>query len=286
MPRSLIWTPSSGSPVDLNDRVHTFLLRGMIGHRMPPIDISSSELPSYQGSLLETKRYKERTLAIPWALLGDNYTDFSRRFRQITKQLTLSGGIGQLDFSMPDGSKRYIRGIFKDGLDGGDSKFGDNQVLKTVLTFLCFDPFFYDNTEITGVVTAGYTLLPFFPILPFLLAKAGTFSSDSIDNPGDWDAYPTWTVQGPGTTIIIENLTYGELLQVNVTLSDTDVLEIISAPDEKDVLLNGVSSMDLLSDDSQFFALRPGNNDIEFSATLPGASTEFGYTVRVPYFGV
>ncbi len=114
--------------------------------------------------------------------------------------------------------------------------------------------------------------------LTFPLTFNATFGSTAAPNTqvatniGTVSTKPVITVTGPVDTPVIQNVTQGSLLKVNVVLASGDTLTIDT--DARSVMLNGTASRrSSLSVDSTFWDLSPGANTIKYSAAAATAST-------------
>lgn len=81
---------------------------------------------------------------------------------------------------------------------------------------------------------------------------------DSIDN-----VYPVWEVKGPAVSPWLENVTAGVTFKYNGNITATQTLRIDML--NKTASLNGVNVLDHITDDSQWFYLKPGNNRIAYT---------------------
>lgn len=102
-------------------------------------------------------------------------------------------------------------------------------------------------------------------------------------NNGDLPVYPIGiTVYGPVTDPKITNVTTGEYIEFsNTTLSSgSDVLSIAYDKDSIAITMNGVNYLSRITNDSTYFKLRPGANQIQLS----GASVGSGAYLTCSYY--
>nr|WP_306283713.1 phage tail domain-containing protein [Streptomyces sp. Termitarium-T10T-6] len=120
----------------------------------------------------------------------------------------------------------------------------------------------------------------FFPILPLVVGDSQVLGSVTVDNDGDDDAYPVWTIKGPATTVTLTNVTTGQTLALTRTITGADTIVIDTRERQQTALLNGVTNLwPDLSDDSSLWPLETGVNDL--SLTVAGSTTDT--SVRMTY---
>jgi hypothetical protein len=139
---------------------------------------------------------------------------------------------GVLAVQRPDGSMRQISVLCTDGLDQPDASPDTDGVLWTTyaLTFEADDPFFEDSADTTlifaGSAGGGTGILP---LLPIDLGSATVIGDVIVTNDGTADAYPVWTVTGPGTPTFTNNTT-GRTFGLISALADEQVIRITTKP--------------------------------------------------------
>jgi hypothetical protein len=87
----------------------------------------------------------------------------------------------------------------------------------------------------------------------------------TVDNIGSADAYPVFTVEGPGTLVWLENITTGARLFLDLVLQDGETVVIDLRTGQKTIISDwsGNRIKDLLpNSDFATWRLRPGLNDI------------------------
>jgi hypothetical protein len=88
-------------------------------------------------------------------------------------------------------------------------------VLQEPLTFVAYDPIWYDPTTASVVVTGTSGSQLVFPItFPIVFDPDGVVFSTTINYVGNWNSYPIVTINGPYTSATIRNVSTG----VNVVL--------------------------------------------------------------------
>lgn len=129
------------------------------------------------------------------------------------------------------------------------------------------DPYLYASVARAvqlGSISNASLILP--AALPWTLgALAG--GQGTIANLGNADAYPIITVVGTCDTISVANLTTGESISVNASLSDSDtlVIDCSAGPDNtRGIYVNGVSRLALKTTPG-WIHCPPGDNLFSFS---------------------
>jgi hypothetical protein len=132
--------------------------------------------------------------------------------------------------------------------------------------FFCPDPNYYNN----NLQTATMAYLPptgrtYNRVYNLIYTPASNTISTTVNNIGWGTTYPTITLNGPIVDPTFSNLTTGNSLVFNCTLSSSDVLEIDLY--NKLVTLNGVSARNLLQSGT-WFGAPPGESIFTLSAPL------------------
>jgi phage-related protein len=132
------------------------------------------------------------------------------------------------------------------------------------LDIICNDWFFdYNNQQslTLQLATGGGFILPVD--VPIVFA-AGTGNVGTANNAGNVTAYPIITITGIATNPLIVNQTTSQYISFNLTMISTDTLVI--DPQNKTVLLNGVSALLYVQDGSSWWGIQPGNNTISYTS--------------------
>jgi hypothetical protein len=93
----------------------------------------------------------------------------------------------------------------------------------------------------------------------------------TVYNYGNTTTYPTITIVGGCTNPSITDQTTGQVLSFNTTLTASDVLTIDT--DTRQVLLNGLSARNLMSNSSSWFSFPSGGTTVSFIATASTIDT-------------
>ena len=145
------------------------------------------------------------------------------------------------------------------------------------------DPYWYDTADIVNTYVSGGTPPAFFPFFPLRLSSSSVFASPVVVNDGDVEAWPVWTIVGPGSAIVLRNLTVGSVLSLPVTLGVDEAVTIDTRPGVKTVRnSSGLSLFGSLTWDSALAALVKGPNTLalEMSGATPASSIMLSYRRR------
>jgi hypothetical protein len=145
---------------------------------------------------------------------------------------------------------------------------------RDIFQLFATDPRIYDNTETVKILTlpASYGTGLTWPLTwPLNWGPAGS-DSTFVNNQGNFNAPATFRIDGPVENPRIENLTLNRTLAIDITLSASQYLQIDA--DARTVLLNGTANRySLLTQQSAWWLLQPGSNEIRFRAAAPTAAT-------------
>jgi hypothetical protein len=148
------------------------------------------------------------------------------------------------------------------------------------------DPTIYSGTlsvastgQASPSTSTGAAVYPFN--YPIVYGSTLFTVSATCNNVGTIPVYPvTITVTGPVTNPRITNSATGEYIEVDVTLSGTDQLNIIYDKDTLNINKNGTSVINFLSSSSTLFKIHPGSTTI----ILSGQSVGTGAVAQVEFY--
>lgn len=196
-------------------------------------------------------------------------------------------GPGQLRITRPDGSARQIDCLYEAGWDSEDADLGIVQDV-AVVTLLCPTPEWRDVDEVT--VTNQYTSGSVSYYSPYLsVASSLALGQTTISNAGGVDAWPSWTITGPASSITATNHTTGESWTLNPNASAIghgdlvggETVTVVTDPSA----VTGPDGSDwygALGWGSVLWRLVPGDNEIEYNVTAAasGTSLTMAFTPR------
>lgn len=279
----VVFTNADGTQLDLNDRVNTFVLRGLRGVLLPPARQIEENVPLEPGGRVRHVQTESRDPGIPIFIQGNDQDDYLDRLASIADVLNPERGEGELKITRPDGTVRIAKcklmGGLRDRPVGGPS---GNEGGEFVLTFRAADPYWYAGSE-SSVVFSAASVGDFFPFFPMSLGSESVFSSETVSNPGSAETWPIWEITGPGENLLLRNLTSEKRFSMNYTLASGRVLTIDARPGKKSMILDtGVQLYFDVLDDKTMWPLLRGDNQIrvEFTNVDGNSSVNMRYTAR------
>lgn len=164
----------------------------------------------------------------------------------------LSGAEGEL---LANARVRAVKAVIDPDYTYGFIKASVNMFLP--------DPKYYTSTATTASLSPQPALGRTYDRTYNLVYGGGSIAtSTAIVNSGWATTYPTITITGPVISPTVGNVTTGQYLTVNTSLTNTDTL--IIDLDQKTVSLNGAYARNLLAGNSQWFGAPPGTSYFSF----------------------
>lgn len=284
MPR-VAFTDPAGAVTLFTDWENGWVLQpGARGLDMPAYAFTQDESPGIDGYDVRQVRAEGKEIALPisfWA--DDSRTAYLTRRRTLIRSLNPKRGPGTLTVTQPDGAARTIAAYYTAGLEGDESlDAAGARWCTTVLTFGCPSPYWL-GPEVTTEWKTG-TTGTFFPVLPLTVGDSNVLGSVTVDNDGDDNAYPVWTVTGPATSVTLTNTTTGDVLLLTRTITGTDTVVIDTRERRQTAVLNDVTNLwGNLSTASTMWPLVTGINDLTLSVAGSTTATRVRMTYQPRY---
>lgn len=279
---SNLWIASDGvTQLSLNGTSINGLLAldGRQGIQFPIVSIQDQRIPLQPGSIARYMDYPPRVVLLPLGIKTPDEISFTQQMRNMATWFdTPAGTPGIYRRVAADGSTRDLNVYYQAGLEGIDDMDGGNRGagwMRTVLQLYATDPFWYDPTYTTATFVpsgAAPALLP--KLIPILLGFGGISSAFAIFNLGDYEAWPIWTIHGPGVNPVLTNSTTGKSTTFTITLGGSDVLVIDTRPLQKSVTLNGSVNWSIFSPSSSMWPFAKGANSCTLTMTGTGAGSQ------------
>jgi hypothetical protein len=278
------WVSPAGITYPLDGTDGLKVLIAPNGRFAPPSRLVEDKVPLQPGSLLRNLSDDPRTLTWPALFRAATPAALRTAQRAWATRMDWTEGTGTLRVTGPGGDTRELHCAVLDGLDLDESIA--NHVgawCKTVLTFHAAWPYWQDANEQSLTWDIGEPT-PFFPIFPLHLTEGEVFSSQTITNVGDVDAFPQWSVFGPCTGVVLTNVTTGRVLAWSGTLSGQESVSIDTRPPGlaasaagKVLRQDGTNAFSGLSA-HDLWPLVPGANTV--TVALIGATSDAAVTAR------
>ncbi|WP_256123047.1 phage tail domain-containing protein [Streptomyces sp. LUP47B] len=281
-----VWfTDPAGLTTKFNDWANGWVLQpGAKGLDMPGYDFSQDQSPGIDGYAIRQVRAQGKEIALPVAFWADDSrTAYLARRRGLIRSLNPKRGEGTLTVTQSDGAARTIGARYSAGLEGDESlDAAGARWCMGVLTFACPSPFWL-GPEVTTEWRAAVSGT-FFPVLPLVVGNSQVLGSVTVDNDGDDDAFPVWTITGPATAVSLTNVTTGDVLVLAHTITVGDTIVIDTRERQQTALLNGATNLwGDLSDASTMWALEPGINDLTLTVSGSTSNTRVRMTYQPRY---
>lgn len=287
-----------------------FTINGPAGWGAASVELIVDPLPR-GGEQVRYIRSKPRRLQWPVYIGGEDYLQFSDRYRALMRAFTKTtqrGAPGWLVVARGDGRRRMIACYYEQGMEGDA---GQNHLFaKPVLTLYAPDGYWSDGQPIrsyrqftsTGTPEEGEEETPATFFSPFMTIGSsklvdaggdeggggeggGEGTPTTIINPGDVEAWPEWTIRGPMSKITAENVTLGSRFAVTHTLLPEQTITIttnrptVRGPGDQ----NLTGKVDWFNPaGTELWPLRDGANEIRFrvDGAGPGTRVDLLFTPR------
>ena len=260
---------------------------GWRGFDMADFEYIEDEIPFDYGSYLKKVKIRPREMDIDLIIRGTSRADLFQRIRYLRSLFNSSKGVpGKLKILAPDGEERYINCLYKEGMEGQTETVDlTTHIRRMTVTFRAFDPFFYGQ-ETTKIFQLNENPPKWFPIFPLTLGGDAVTSQIDIENFGDCDAYPTWTIYGPGAAPRLTNLTTNKVLSLEFIELDSMQSITIDTKTPRILLDDGTNLLPYLSWGSTFWTLQTGLNRIKIEMADADANSRIEIAYRPRFLGV
>lgn len=255
-----------------------FMQPGATGLDMPPYALFSDEAPNLDGSIFRSARAAAREVMIPVYLFGVDRQSVNQLKRQLFQALNPARGYCVLTFTEGHGRSRVLNCYYKGGMEGSeDTSTAGFTWSRYGLTFTAMDPWFYSERAQTKRWDFGdgepflSTTATFFPTKISSGVMGGDGKGLTINNPGDIEAWPVWSLRGPIKSFSLTS-PYGETVQASPPADGSDLipsgrtLTIDTRPGKKTVRDNlGNNYWSKLGTNPQFWSIEPGETSADIS---------------------
>ncbi|MFJ1648018.1 phage distal tail protein [Streptomyces sp. NPDC088258] len=279
------FTDPGGRVTMLTDWERGWVLQpGAKGLDMPTYAMAQDESPGIDGYAVRQVRAQGKTIALPIAFWAQDYrAAYLERRRALIRSLNPKRGTGTLTVTQPDGASRSIGVLYTDGMEGDESlDAAGTRWCMTVLTFAAPSPYW-----LAGEVTTEWRNAAsgtFLPLLPVVVGDSQVLGATTVDNSGDDQAYPVWTIKGPATSVTLTNQTTGQILVLTRTITGADTIVIDTRERRQTVLLNGTTNLwPNLSTASTLWSLDPDINRLSLTVAGSTSATSVRMTHQLRY---
>lgn len=241
---------------------------------MPKVVHETDGTPGQPGSRIRASRHDVRDFTIRAVFVTSDELTLRAAQRAIVRTMDPVRGTGKIRVTSPIGDVREIAVRYSDGLgmtekpdmSGPTMQFAD-------ITFTAFDPYWYDTSSASQTFTIG-AVPSFFPFFPLRLTSSQIVVDGTITNTGDIECWPVFTITGPGSVIVIRNLTTGaNIIFSTLVLGSGESVVVDTGPPtvKKNDGTNVYPDLDI---NSTLWAIQPGTNVIrmEMAGAVAGVS--------------
>lgn len=248
---------------------------GVEGRGMPPVESVIDVIPGQPGGRRRQTRFGVREVVLPLEVFGGSQSDLRGTLRSLARAFDPTRGDGRLVSTAPDGSVREIVCRYSSGMELVEDLDLLGNVQRAGVVFSAVDPYWYDGAA--TAVTFGPTQASFFPFFPLRLSASEVYADTEVDNEGDVESWPVWTIAGPGTSPVLRNLTTGKSLDLTgVVLGRGETVEIDTRPGFKTVRRgDGTNLYPDLTATSSLWPLVEGHNSLRLELSATTAETSF-----------
>lgn len=236
------------------------------GRGLPPARFETEQVPEQPGERLRAVRHQAREFVLPVWIDGSTESLMWQAVRSLGARMDPTRGDGRIRVTTAVGDQREITCRVQGGFELAErlGEMSGPLVQKAVVSFRASDPYWYDTSDTIVTYQLSGSVATFFPFFPLRLASSEVFADDTINNLGDVDTWPVWTITGPGSAITLRNLTTGKLLTLTgVTLGAGETVTIDTRPGQKAVYRNdGTNLYGSLTSTSSLWNLQRGQNAV------------------------
>lgn len=228
-------------------------------------------------------RKASRDLDVPLTVLGSSRDDVETKLRRFAAALSDRYGTPKLRATYGDGTSYDLEVHYVAGAETTYGSDARNLFCNWAMTWQAPDPFWVSNRAVEFSVgasaqTRGLLAAPVgetATLSALRVSSSQALGSLTIENPGDVDAFPVWTIDGPATSVSITldgvGFTYGEtLVSGNRITIDTRTATVTNAA--------GVNKYGFLGTAPKLFRIPPGTSTLSIVATGADSNTRInGY---------
>lgn len=252
---------------------------GQMGRFRAPVTVMEDQIPIYRGSRVRGVKEQASTMTIPIWIFGETAAQRHGRMRELVRWMrTPHGYPATWRNTSIDGVTRETPVYYAGGLEGDESMSAVNQQSALVtVDLLAPDGCWYDATEmletftLADVPVASFFKTPFFPIR---LSSSTVLSDTTVNNNGDLEAWPIWTITGPGgPSIVLRNVTTDAVTTITRTLTGAQQIIVDTRPGYKTATDGLGTSLYSALNGSEMWSLARGLNRIQVEVSSATADT-------------
>lgn len=267
--RALSLLDVDGATIALDSMAEAWIAgRGQTIGGSAPVTVTTR--PSHlAGERFVKARHTAREVVVPIVVHDDADGPVDTAMAELAYRLDPTRGEVTLVHERTDGTVRHLVGRVVKGLGPTMLPRADTHAVILPVVIRAHDPYWLAASDSTQSWELGEPA-SFFPIFPLRLTSSELYTSATIANDGHLEAWPVWTITGPGDTIVLRNVTTGAVLDLTAApaLGASEVLTIDTTPGVKTIVgPGGANWFGYRSAGSSLWPLAVGSNavDIEMS---------------------
>lgn len=251
----------------------------------PSIGSSSLGRGSFHGVKVIPSRFQSFKFATEWFIVGDDPEDLA------TQRETLVGLVGQIiklgsrTFKINKNNDVDVQIVVKNASVAGDLKSENYHTCTMLISLEAEYPLFQSQelqSEDILIFTGGGMEIPMG--IPMDMSGGAT-NEATLENNGNYDAFPVFTFYGPLENPSLSNLTTGETLNLNLTLLTSNDYVVVDTYSRTVMLYpSGNNARQYATGD--FFTLQPGENVIHLSNSSYNGTAFCRVEFRDHYLGI
>jgi hypothetical protein len=282
----LTWTSPGGTSVEFDKNSDTYkLLKNYDGFATADLTYRTTTAPYQQGETLLSTQFNARRLMFSVMVIAPSLTDVQAATQTLIRLFNPLAGNGVLAFKYEDGTSYYLSCSGR-----ATTSVGGRGLTYQVVNFnmTAHDPFWYTSYQAASLGTTSTATFPL--VFPFVLPS--NTANTIVTNNGDIDAAATIIITGDVTNPKITNNTTGEFFEFTINMDANDTMTITTGFGNKTIYYydysggTTVNGFQYLNEDSVFWELIPGENEIIFTSDAVDAATRVSLSWRDRYSGV
>lgn len=283
-PEAFAWIDADGNEHALDYATTGYMvLEGITDRWLPPVEWVEDGVPYIDGAVFRDVNVRPLDWTLPVLVTGSTPAQLHQRVRDLVTWMAPQRGDGVFKNTAADGETRKLT-CRVESLDFVEESPPHRRI---VVSLHAADPYWYadEATAETFTVNVGDPD-PFLDpggFFPLGLSSSVFFAGPSVDNPGDVESWPTWTIQGPGVNPSLRNVTTGEVMTFSRTLGAGEMI-VIELRRDSATITDGLGTRlySALSNPSTVWPIQPGINRLQIgmSGATDASSVTLTYTPR------
>lgn len=261
---------ANGDTIQLGDESDFVLLTGLTGFGIPATSVRIDGSAGAGGVWRFTKR-GVRDIDLPIAIFGTDRVDVETKLRRLARLLQDTDGATKIVASYDDGSSVFLEAHY---VGGAETQFGsdaNNYFCRWTIQMQAPQPYWATVATQSFTIGSGSTGRGLLPQLSKLkVSSSQALGVVNVNNVGDVETYPIWTLRGPIDYVTVSNGTKSFTYNAPIATDET-----ITINTETNAVTNqlGVNKYANLGAAPKLFSLPPGISSLDISGTNASNNT-------------